>query len=144
MFMKAMRAHQAGGPELLKLEDAPDPQPQAGQVSIRVRAAGINPADLVRLSGRLGPVPFPYVPGTDVCGEIEKAGAGVTHLKSGDRVFGRALAGGYAEKTCLAAAEAIPLPANLSFEDGAAIPIPCYTAWQALHSKAVRKAGESV
>ena len=54
--MKAIRAHQFGGPEVLRLEDAPDPQVQGGQVQIRVRAAGINPADLVRLSGRLGQI----------------------------------------------------------------------------------------
>lgn len=142
--MKAMRAHQFGGPEQLKLEDAPDPQAQVGQVVIRVRAAGINPADLVRLSGRLGSPSLPYIPGTDVCGEVESCGPGVTHLKPGDRVFGRALSGGYAEKTCVAAGEAIPLPANLSFEEGAAIPIPFYTAYQALHHKAAVKPGETV
>jgi len=142
--MKAMRAHQFGGPEQIRLEDAPDPEPQAGQVLIRVRAAGINPADLVRLSGRLQPLSLPYIPGTDVCGEIESVGAGVRHLKKGDRVFGRALTGGYAENTCLATAEAIPLPANLSFDDGAAIPIPFYTAYHALHHKAAIKSGETV
>ncbi len=142
--MKAMRAQQAGGPEQLRLEDAPDPQPQAGQVQIRVHAAGINPADLVRLSGRLQPLTFPYIPGTDVCGEVETVGAGVTHVKKGERVFGRALTGGYAEKTCVAAGEAIPLPANLSYAEGAAIPIPFYTAYRALHHKALIKAGESV
>ena len=142
--MKAVRAHQFGGPEQLKLEDAPEPQPQAGQVVIRVRAAGINPADLVRLSGRLGSPPLPYIPGTDVCGEVEKVASGVNNVKPGQRVFGRALTGGYAERTCLAAEEAIPLPANLSFEEGAAIPIPFYTAYHALHNKARVKPGESV
>lgn len=142
--MKAMRAHQFGGPEQLRLEDAPDPQVQAGQVQIRVRATGINPADLVRLSGRLQPLSLPYIPGTDVCGEVEAVGAGVTHVKIGDRVFGRTAVGGYAEKTCLAASEAIPLPANLSFDEGAAIPIPFYTAYRALHHKAALKAGETV
>jgi NADPH:quinone reductase len=142
--MKAMRAHQFGGPEQLKLEDAPDPQAQAGQVLIRVRAAGINPADIVRLSGHLQPVALPYIPGADVCGEVESIGAGVTHIKKGDRVFGRALTGGYAEKTCLAAGETFLLPANLSFEEGAAIPIPFYTAYQAVHRKAALKAGETV
>jgi NADPH:quinone reductase len=142
--MKAMRAHQFGGPEQLRLEEAPDPQMQAGQVTIRIRAAGINPADVVRLSGRLGSLPLPYIPGTDVCGEIESVGLGVSHLNRGDRVFGRALSGGYAEKTCLLAEEAVPLPANLSFEEGAAIPIPFYTAYHALHNKAVIKSGESV
>jgi NADPH2:quinone reductase len=144
MTMKAMRAHQFGGPEQLQFEDAPDPQAQAGQVQIRVRAAGINPADLVRLSGRLQPLTLPYIPGTDVCGEVEAVGAGVTHVKKGDRVFGRAVTGGYAEKTCLAASEAIPLPASLSFAEGAAIPIPFYTAYRALHHKAALKAGETV
>jgi NADPH:quinone reductase len=142
--MKAMRAHQFGGPELLRYEDAPDPRAQAGQVQIRVRAAGINPADLVRLSGRLQPLPLPYIPGTDVCGEVEAVGAGVTHVKTGDRVFGRAVSGGYAEKTCLAAGEAFPLPANLSFEEGAAIPIPFFTAYRALHHKAGIQSGETV
>ena len=142
--MKAMRAHQFGGPDQLKLEDAPEPQAQAGQVIIRVRAAGINPADLVRLSGRLGSLPLPYIPGTDVCGEVESLGAGVSNLKRGQRVFGRALTGGYAEKTCLAAEEAVPLPANLSFDEGAAIPIPFYTAYHGLHNKAAMKSGESV
>jgi NADPH2:quinone reductase len=142
--MKAMRAHQFGGPEQLRLEDAPDPQVQAGQVLIQVRAAGINPADLVRLSGRLGSLPLPYTPGTDVCGKVETIGSGVTHVKIGDRVFGRALTGGYAEKTCLAVSEAIPLPTNLSFAEGAAIPIPFYTAYRALHHKAKLKAGETV
>jgi len=142
--MKAMRAHQFGGPDQLKLEDAPEPQTQAGQVIIRVRAAGINPADLVRLSGRLGSPPLPYIPGTDVCGEVESLGAGVSNLKRGQRVFGRALTGGYAEKTCLAAEEAVPLPANLSFDEGAAIPIPFYTAYHGLHNKAAMKSGESV
>ena len=142
--MKAMRAHQLGGPDQLRFEDASEPQPQAGQVLIRVRAAGINPADLVRLSGRLGQPSLPYIPGTDVCGEVEAVGSGVTHVKRGDRVFGRALGGGYAEKTCLASSEAVLLPANLSFEEGAAIPIPFYTAYHALHNKAVVKAGETV
>src|SRR5215471_109105 len=142
--MKAMCAHQFGGPEQLRLEEAPEPQVQAGQVMIRVRAAGINPADLVRLSGRLGSLPLPYIPGTDVCGEIESLGTGVSNLKRGQRVFGRALTGGYAEKASLAAEEAVPLPANLSFEEGAAIPIPFYTAYHALHNKAAVKSGETV
>lgn len=142
--MKAMRVQQFGGPELLRFEDAPDPRAQPGQVQIRVRAAGINPADLMRLSGRLQPLPLPYTPGTDVCGEVESVGAGVTHVKAGDRVFGRTLFGGYAEKTCLAAGEAFLLPANLSFEEGAAIPIPFFTAYRALHHKAMLKGGETV
>jgi NADPH2:quinone reductase len=142
--MKAMRAHQFGGPEVLRCEDTPEPEVQAGQLKIRVRAAGINPADLVRLSGRLGTLPLPYTPGTDVCGEVESVGSGVTHVRAGDRVFGRALAGGYAEKTCLLGTEAFALPTNLSWEEGAAIPIPFFTAYRALYHKALLRPGESV
>jgi len=140
--MKAMRARKFGGPQELCFEDAPEPQVQAGQVKIRVRAAGINPADLVRLAGRFPGLALPYIPGTDVCGEVEEAGAGVA-LKKGDKVFGRAQ-GGYAEKACLAGSEAIPLPGNLSFAEGAAIPIPFFTAYHALHHKAALKRGEAV
>jgi NADPH2:quinone reductase len=136
--------HEFGGPEVLRFEDAPDPIPQAGQVQIRVRASGINPADLVRLSGRLQPLALLYIPGTDVCGEVESVGTGVTHVKRGDRVFGRAFAGGHAEKTCLTANEAVALPANPSWEEGAAIPIPFFTAYRALYHKAVLRPGETV
>ncbi|MBI3798613.1 MAG: zinc-binding dehydrogenase [Deltaproteobacteria bacterium] len=144
--MKAMRAPQFGGPELLRLEDAPDPQVKEGNVIIRVKATGINPADLVRLSGRYPQtLPLPYIPGTDVAGEVEALGAGVTQVRVGDRVFGRSLnGGGYAEKASLPASETIPLPANLSFAEGAAIPVPFYTAYVALHHKAALKAGETV
>lgn len=142
--MKAMRAHQAGGPEQLCYEDAPDPELGDGQVLIRVGAAGINPADLVRLSGELAPLKLPYITGTDVSGEVEAVSPGVTNVKVGDRVFGRATGAAYAEKTCLIASEAIPLPDNLSFEEGAAIPIPFYTAYFAFYHKAMLKAGETV
>ena len=142
--MKAMRAPQFGGPEVLRFEDAPEPQVQAGQVVIRVRAAGLNPADLGRLGGRVQQYPLPYIPGTDVCGEVEEVGAGVSNAKKGDRVFGRSMTGGYCEKTTLLATELAQLPANLSFAEGAAIPIPFYTAYNALHHRAVIKAGETV
>jgi NADPH2:quinone reductase len=142
--MKAMRAHQAGGPEQLRYEDAPDPELGDGQVLIRVGAVGINPADLVRLSGGLAPLKLPYIAGTDVSGEVEAVSPGVTNVKVGDRVFGRAIGAAYAEKTCLMAGEAIPLPDNLSFEEGAAIPIPFYTAYFAFYHKAMLKAGETV
>ena len=92
----------------------------------------------------LHPLKLPYITGTDVSGEVEAVSPGVTQLKVGDRVFGRAISAGYAEKTCLLAREAIPLPAALSFAEGAAIPIPFYTAYYALHHKAGVQAGETV
>ena len=144
--MKAMRAAQFGGPENLRFEDAPEPALRDAHVLIRVKATGINPADLVRMSGRYPqPLPVPYIPGTDVAGEVEAVAAGVTHVRVGDRVFGRSInGGGYAEKACLPAHETIPLPDNLSFAEGAAIPVPFYTAYVAVHHKAALKAGETV
>lgn len=144
--MKAMRAAQFGGPELLRLEDAPEPPLKDGHVLIRVKATGINPADLVRLSGRYPQtLPLPYIPGTDVAGEVEAVGVGVAHVKVGDRVFGRSLnGGGYAQKALMPAVETIALPTNLSFAEGAAIPVPFYTAYVALHYKALLKSGETV
>lgn len=144
--MKAMRAVQFGGPENLRFEDAPEPELRDKHVLIRVKATGINPADLVRMSGRYPQrLPLPYIPGTDVAGEVEAVASGVTHVHRGDRVFGRSInGGGYAEKACLPAHETIPLPDNLSFAEGAAIPVPFYTAYVAVHHKAALKAGETV
>ena len=87
--MKAMRAHQFGGPAELRFEDAPDPKAESGQLLIRVRAAGINPTDIMRLSGRFPqPFPLPYIPGIDVAGEVEAVGTAVTGFKKGDKVMG--------------------------------------------------------
>ena len=144
--MKAMRLAEFGSPENLRLEEAPDPELREGHVVIRVKATGINPADLVRMSGKYPqPLPLPYTPGTDVAGEVEAIGAGVGHVRVGERVFGRSLnGGGYAEKACLPTNEIFPLPENLSFAEGAAIPVPFYTAYVALHHKAQLKEGETV
>ncbi len=144
--MKAMRAAEFGGPENLRLEDAPEPELRDGHVLIRVRATGINPADLVRMSGRYPQrLPLPYIPGTDVAGEVEAVAGDVSHVNVGDRVFGRSInGGGYAEKACLPGPETIPLPDTLSFAEGAAIPVPFYTAYVAVHHKAQLKAGETV
>ena len=144
--MKAMRLAEFGSPENLRLEEAPDPELRKGHVVIRVKATGINPADLVRMSGRYPqPLPLPYIPGTDVAGEVEAIGAGVSHVRVGERVFGRSLnGGGYAEKACLPTNEIFQLPENLSFAEGAAIPVPFYTAYVALHHKAQIQSGETV
>ena len=144
--MKAMRLAEFGSPENLRLEEAPEPELREAHVVIRVKATGINPADLVRMSGKYPqPLPLPYIPGTDVAGEVEVIGAGVDQIQVGDRVFGRSLnGGGYAEKACLPIDETFPLPTNLSFAEGAAIPVPFYTAYVALHHKAQIQQGETV
>src|SRR3954468_326712 len=86
--MKAIRVHEFGGPAVLKLEDAPDPQPGPGDVLVRVRAAGVNPVDAYIATGTYPrKPPLPYTPGQDGAGEVVSAGASVTGFKAGDRVY---------------------------------------------------------
>src|SRR5205809_6206825 len=86
--MKAIRVHALGGPEVLQLEDGPDPKPGAGDVVVRVRAAGVNPVDVYTASGNYGrKPPLPYTPGFDGAGEVESVGANVKDFRAGDRVY---------------------------------------------------------
>src|SRR6476660_8307074 len=89
--MKAVRIHKYGGPEVLKYEEAPRPQPQAGEVLIRVHAAGVNPIDWKVREGEmkeLWPHTFPLILGWDLSGVVEELGTGVSRFKIGDEVYG--------------------------------------------------------
>ena len=98
--MKAIRVHATGGPEVMKLEDVPDPTPSAKQILVKVRAAGVNPVDTYIRAGRYGQKDFPYTPGADAGGVVEAVGEGVKKVKPGDRVYtAGSLSGTYAEKT---------------------------------------------
>src|SRR5215468_5538787 len=123
--MKAIRVHQFGGPDVLKLETVADLQPGPGQVVVRVRAAGVNPAETYIRAGTYAALPpLPYTPGSDAAGTVEAVGAGVTHVEAGDRVWVFAQSGGtgsYAELMLCLAAHVHPLPDRLSFAQGAAI-----------------------
>src|SRR5687768_18547718 len=79
--MKAIRVHEFGGPEVLKYEDAPVPEPGEGQMLVRVHAAGVNPVDTAIRRGAFGRRPLPYTPGFDVSGVVESIGPGVTRFK---------------------------------------------------------------
>jgi len=86
--MKAIRVHQFGGPEVLKLEEVPTPKPDSGQVLLRVRAVGVNPYDTYMRAGTYAiKPPLPYTPGSDAAGTVEAIGSGVTKVKPGDRVL---------------------------------------------------------
>src|SRR5476649_2722478 len=113
--MKAIRVHQFGGPEVLKLEEMADPKPTANQVVVRVRAIGVNPVDTYIRSGTYGQRPFPYTPGSDAAGTIESAGPGVTAFKPGDRVYVYG-SGAYAEKIGAEISQVFPLPDKVSFQ----------------------------
>jgi NADPH2:quinone reductase len=144
--MKAIRVHQAGGPEVLKLEDVADSKPDAGQVLIEVKAVGVNPVETYVRSGkyplRTG---YPYTPGADAAGIVKAVGADVNQFKPGDRVYtGGTKTGAYAQLTLCDAAQVHPLPENVTFAQGAAVGVPYATAWRALLIKASGKAGEMV
>ena len=86
--MKAIRVHSFGGPEVLRLEDVPEPRAGAGQVVVRVKAAGVNPLDTYIRAGTYARKPaLPYTPGSDIGGIVEEVGEGVSRLKKGDRVY---------------------------------------------------------
>ena len=95
--MKAIVVREFGGPEVMKLEDVPEPSPGPGQVTIRVRAVGVNPVDAYIRSGTYARKPnLPYTPGTDMAGTVEAVGSGADGVKPGDRVYAHAAVGGYA------------------------------------------------
>jgi NADPH2:quinone reductase len=143
--MKAIVVREFGGPEVLKLEDAPDPTPGPGQVLIRVKAVGVNPVETYIRAGAYARKPsLPYTPGSDLGGEVAAAGPGVTRVKAGDRVYAHGTTGGYAELALAEEWQVYPLPDRVSFQQGAALGVPYATAWRALFMRARARAGETV
>jgi NADPH2:quinone reductase len=143
--MKALRVHEFGGPEVMKLEDVPAPSPGPSQVLIRVKAIGVNPVDNYIRTGTYARKPqLPYTPHTDIGGVVEAVGASVKRFTTGDRVYGFAVVGGGAELAVAEEAQVYPLPANVSFQQGSALGVPYGTAWRALFIRAHARAGETV
>lgn len=144
--MKAIRVHEFGGPEQLKLEEVPDPQPGPGQVVVRVRAVGVNPVETYVRTGTYAFKPsLPYTPGNDAAGEVVKVGSEVKRFKPGDRVFITAsLSGTYAEQALCEQNKMHHLPANISFEQGAAMGVAYGTAYRGLFQRGDARPGETV
>ncbi|MGD9896460.1 MAG: NADPH:quinone reductase [Candidatus Methylacidiphilaceae bacterium] len=136
--MKAIRVHEFGEPEVMRVEDVDRPEPGPGQVLVRVKAAGVNPVDAYIRSGRFGSLPaLPYCPGLDAAGIVEKIGEGVSAAKTGDRVYiGGSLSGTYAEFTLCEEGQVGALPEAISFAQGAGLITPYATAYRALFQKA--------
>jgi NADPH:quinone reductase-like Zn-dependent oxidoreductase len=131
--MKVVAITHHGGPEVLRVEDRPEPAVGPGEVRIGVRAAGINFADLMARSGIYPDAPSPpCVVGYEVAGEVESVGDGVEEYSVGDRVLAGTRFGGYAELVSVPAGQVLPLPEALSFEQGAAFPVNYATAYAAL------------
>ncbi len=163
--MQAIRVHAYGGPEQLQLEQIPRPQPQAGELLVRVYAAGVLPMDCYVRQGRMAaimPKSFPYIPGTAFAGVIEALGAGVTTFQNGQAICGRSPQGTYAEYTTVQAHAPAPTPdsagyrqsaaisplalkpAALSFDEAATLSGGATTAWTALFEDGALQAGQRV
>lgn len=145
--MKAVLVKAFGLDKPLAIEDVPEPKAGAGQLLVRVRAAGVNPLEISVRDGahpRAKQMKLPYICGTDIGGEVEGVGEGVKGFARGDRVWGRANGGAYAERAVLTAAETGRLPKAMSFAEGASLAIPLLTAWNALVIKAEAQPGDAV
>jgi NADPH:quinone reductase len=142
--MKAIRVHQFGEPDVLKLEEVPDPMPGPAQVVVRIKAVGVNPVETYIRAGRYGPKEFPFTPGNDGAGIIEAAGAGVKWAK-GNRVYvAGSISGTYAQLALCDAKRVHRLPENASFEEGAALGVPAATAWRGLFQRGGGQRGETL
>src|SRR5262245_17918360 len=136
--MKAIVVREFGGPEVLRLEELPDPDVGPGQVRVQVCAVGVNPFDTYMRTGVYGIKPaLPYSPGADAAGGIDRVGAGVATVAIGDRVYVGGTAqhkayGAYASSVVCEPTQVHPLPARVSFAQGAAVNVPYLTAWRAL------------
>ena len=143
--MRQVWITKAGAPEVLQTKEAPDPQPCAGQMRIRVEAAGVNFADIM---GRMGLYPelpaTPVVPGYEVAGSVDAVGAGVDGTWLGRDVFALTRFGGYADVVCAPQEQVFARPPGLSAQHAAAIPVNYFTAWQLIMVMGGLKAGDTV
>jgi len=144
--MKAIVVREYGEPEVMRIEERPDPMPGEGQVLVRIKAAGVNPADTYARSGNYASKPpLPYTPGTDGAGLVEAVGPGVKAVKAGDRVYvARSLSGTYAELSLALESQVHRLPDRISFSQGAGVFVPYATAYRALNHIAHARASETL
>lgn len=143
--MKALVCKQYGPPENLVIEEYPDPVPAKGEVLIDIRAAGINFPDVLAIGGNYQvKTPPPFIPGNEASGIVAAVGEGVVGLKPGDRVIATPTGGAFAQKCTLPEKLCFPLPAGLSFEQGAGFTITYATSYHAFHQSTQLKAGETV
>jgi NADPH2:quinone reductase len=144
--MKAIRVHEFGEPEVMRLEEVPGLTPGPSEVVVKLHAAGVNPVDTYIRSGMYRPnLKLPYTPGLDGAGIISTVGSGVKHRQVGQRVYvAWPLTGTYAEEVLCKEFQTHPLPERISFGQGAAIGVPYGAAYRALFQRAHAVAGEAV
>lgn len=146
--MNAIRVHEFGGADVLQYETAPQPEPAADEVLVRVRAAGVNRVDTAVREGNFGEVPFPWIPGWDLSGTVEAVGADVTEFEEDDEVYGLVRfpepGNADAEYATMPANEIVEKPDRLDHTEAAGVPMVALTAWQALIDKGELSEGQRV
>ncbi|WP_266077793.1 NADPH:quinone reductase [Haladaptatus caseinilyticus] len=145
--MRAVRYHEHGGPEVLRVDDIDRPEPDDDELLVAVRAAGINPVDTYFREGSYPPGDLPWIPGSDFAGVVEAVGADVEAFERGDRVFGTGLGndrqGTCAEYLTAPLDKVARLPDGVAFDEGAAVALVGVTAWRALIDHAGLEPGET-
>jgi NADPH:quinone reductase-like Zn-dependent oxidoreductase len=143
--MRALLSHEPGGPETLRLSEVPEPVAGRGELLVRVRAAAINYPDVLIIEDKYQfRPPRPFAPGGEIAGEVEAVGDGVEGWSVGDRIIAVTGHGGLAEKVVLPAAAAVRLPAERSFEEGAALLLTYATSIHALYDRGRLEAGQTL
>lgn len=144
--MQAALIHDYGDAEQIKIERVSRPEPKAGEVLVRLKAAGVNPADWKMRGGaykQFMPLSFPWIPGLEGAGIVEAVAPDVKTLKKGDAVYGP-MGNSYAQYAVVSAADLVAKPAHLSFEQAASVPLGALTAWQAVIEEAEVQSGQHV
>ena len=143
--MKAILCKAWGGPETLVLEDVASREPAAGEVKIRVRAAGVNFPDVLIIQKKYQIQPsLPFSPGAEVAGDVLSVGEGVTHVKAGDKVVSFCGVGGFAEEVIAPASVTMPMPPGVPYPLAAIFSLAYGTSWHAVRDRAALQAGETM
>ncbi len=143
--MKCIQIRQPGGPEVLEITARPIPEPQAGEVQIRVAAAGVNRPDCIQRQGHYAPPPgVTDIPGLEVAGEISAIGDGVSDWSIGDTVCALVAGGGYAEFVTAPIQQCLPVPDGLTMIEAAALPETFFTVWTNVFERGALKTGETL
>jgi len=145
---KAIRFHEYGGPEVMTFEEIPRPAPKDDEILVRVHAVSVNPVDWKIREGhvrKMLDIPLPAIPGGDLSGIVEEAGAGAGDLRVGEAVYAMTgLLGAYAERVALKSAIVARKPASLDHVHAASVPLAALTAYQALFEQGALKSGQRV
>ncbi|AKD58309.1 NAD(P)H-quinone oxidoreductase [Spirosoma radiotolerans] len=142
--MKAIMITRPGDGSVLELQEQPTPQPQSGQLLIRVRAAGVNRSDIHQRTGGYGMDPTGQIPGLEIAGVVEQCGPNTSRWRVGDRVCALVSGGGYADHVTVDERHCLPIPSNLTFVEAASLPETILTVWSTVFRWGHLSGGENL